>query len=79
MPVAGKDNVSLTCEEATNEAKPTYKWYINGDVISGATEATYRIPNDDSGGNYTCEVVGTADGVGSETSNVLTVTFFREC
>ena len=57
---------------ATGTGTLNYQWYLNGQIISGATSSTYTIPAvalSDSG-NYTVSVT---NNYGSATSNQLTL------
>jgi hypothetical protein len=59
---------------ATGIPDPTYQWYQNGLLISGATGASYNIASAvrTNGGNYT---VVASNGSGSVTSVVATLTY----
>jgi len=58
----------------TGTAPFTYKWFLNGNPIIGATSSTYWVPNaqlSDSGGLYSVQVTNSA---GQATSNTATLT-----
>ncbi len=72
-PVDGVDDVILTCDEATNEADPTYEWY-KSDVKEGPNTKEYNIGKlKAASGSYTCAVVGKAHTGTSVKSNAVEV------
>jgi autotransporter-associated beta strand protein len=68
---------SATLTSATVGGSPTYQWYLNGNIVSGATSSTLALSNLQitNGGNY--YVVATS-GFQSVTSSVASVTIFGE-
>ncbi len=69
--VATGGTVTLSIS-AGGQAPLTYQWYLNGNIISGATQATYTISNASSAnaGSYTVVVT---NALGSVTSSAATV------
>ena len=65
--------VSTTLSVVASGTSPTYQWYFNNVVISGATNSSYTIvsPNVSNAGSYTVVVTNSA---GVVTSNVATLT-----
>lgn len=73
----------LTTTNGTWTAKPaatfTYQWKRNGSNITGATNSTYTLVNDDGATNITCQVTATNDfGSASATSNTLAIPAFTD-
>ncbi|MCD8125004.1 MAG: leucine-rich repeat protein [Lachnospiraceae bacterium] len=62
--VSPGDSLTLTTDEATaNEGVTlTYQWYKDGEIIDGATEASYELTNITMAGYYTCWI---SDGCGN--------------
>jgi kumamolisin len=58
---------------ATGTGSLTYQWYMNGNLISGATSASYTIPSTSTGSAGTYTVIVT-DPFGSTTSSSFTLT-----
>jgi len=58
---------------ATGTSPLSYQWYLDGNIISGATASTYSVSSSQSGddGDYTVVV---SNAIGSDTSSVATVT-----
>ncbi len=62
--VSPGDSLTLTTDEATaNEGVTlTYQWYKDGEIIEGATSASYELTNITMAGYYTCWI---SDGCGN--------------
>ncbi|MCD8053492.1 MAG: leucine-rich repeat protein [Lachnospiraceae bacterium] len=62
--VSPGDSLTLTTDEATaNEGVTlTYQWYKDGEIIDGATSASYELTNITMAGYYTCWI---SDGCGN--------------
>ncbi len=77
-PVVDVNDVTLTCGEATNEANPTYKWYMGG-AEQGPTTKTWNIGKTKAAsGSYQCEVVAAAHTGTSDKSDAVTVNILCE-
>gem|GEM_PF-1651335 len=61
------DTLTATAKDsAGKEIKDvTYQWYVNGVVVSGATNATYTIKAADAGSTIYCVVTGTGNYTGT--------------
>lgn len=73
----------LTTTNGTWTAEPaatfTYQWKRNGSNITGATNSTYTLVNDDGATNITCQVTATNDfGSASAISNTLAIPAFTD-
>lgn len=69
-------NKTFTVVAAGGTAPYAYQWYKDGDIISGATSASFTITGVDSGdnGSYTCVVTDSASGTANSEAAVLVVT-----
>lgn len=75
--ISGDTTVGSTLTATTSnlqaDAKPSYQWYRDGSVISGATGSTYTTIEEDDGHGITCKVSdSTGKYTGTLTSNAIT-------
>lgn len=75
--ISGDTTVGSTLTATTSnlqaDAKPSYQWYRDGSVISGATGSTYTTIEEDDGHGTTCKVSdSTGKYTGTLTSNAIT-------
>ena len=75
--ISGDTTVGSTLTATTSnlqaDAKPSYQWYRDGSVISGATGSTYTTIEEDAGHGITCKVSdSTGKYMGTLTSNTVT-------
>jgi hypothetical protein len=63
---------TLTCSNGTWRGSPapefSYRWLLNGEAISGATAATFKVIEEDAGNTLSCKV--TAHNTAGEASEV---------
>ncbi len=69
---------TLTTSVSPSGMNPSYQWLKDGNAISGATAATYVVPNTTSPGTYQFKVVCTTSSGCSTTSNAITVTVWAQ-